>query len=274
MPPQHVNTPAPIQSEATKPVPFWKRKIVWISALLITLVAEPFVWVLFDNTFGDILSGHYTCNFFDSSSSCGLFELITNSLGISVMFNLFTVGLYTIIPALAVFVALTVLLAIGAKILNITGSRRAGHVFVVGCVLILFSLVMIGLSTALTKERAKLAAYHEAQANMPSATVDRSSNATSSNHRIYGTASNVDSVIIVLRPWPNTAGSNDVDWQSEKVPVVNGKWFVDVTIPQGLISGDYRALQIRVHSGKQADYNMNNMEPPLIIQNLIYVGPR
>ncbi|MEY4747097.1 MAG: hypothetical protein RLZZ416_146 [Candidatus Parcubacteria bacterium] len=38
MPPEQANTPAPIQPETMKPVPFWKLKKVWIPAVILMLV--------------------------------------------------------------------------------------------------------------------------------------------------------------------------------------------------------------------------------------------
>ena len=38
MPPEQVNTPIPMQPEAAKPAPFWKRKIIWIPLVVVLVL--------------------------------------------------------------------------------------------------------------------------------------------------------------------------------------------------------------------------------------------
>lgn len=262
--------PAPVPSQESKQQTtlgsLFRRAL--IPAVLITLFAEPFFWIVLDNTFDALLSGQYMCNYFDSATQCSLSELVINSLLMTVMFNLFTLGLYTIIPAGGVLGMLMVLMAIGNKITNSSGSRIAGLVFVIFGAFLSFCIVMGYLSAQVAKQQEQKAAYEKAQVDKPLATVDVGS-PDSRIHRIYGTAPQEDAVVVLFVHHGDV--KSEVLWKSGDIPVEDGKWYVDVTIPPSpRLEGDYEKLDVLVYSSEQDNYEA----APLVADFLIYTGPQ
>ncbi len=101
--------------------------------------------MLTENSLSSILSGHITCNYFDSSAPCGLIELILGSLVTTVAFNLLSLGLYTIVPGVVVFVTLFVVLLIGKQITLSSGRIFLERPFIKTAAIVVFLLITIWL---------------------------------------------------------------------------------------------------------------------------------
>ena len=78
MPPEQVNAPAPLQPETAKPVPFWKRKIVWIPVLAIIIFVGWGQYLLVQESKTGVSSGSDnsgpTRDVF--AANCGAFSLV------------------------------------------------------------------------------------------------------------------------------------------------------------------------------------------------------
>jgi len=94
-----------------------------VPAIVVTILIEPLLWILLSNSLTDLLAGNYACNFFDSSRACTLRELLIGAVLFSGLFNVITLGLYTIVPAIPVYILVYLLFLIGERLTGTLTKR-------------------------------------------------------------------------------------------------------------------------------------------------------